>query len=82
MANILKKVTVGNPLYNLGMLEEAEVYHHLTTDEELARFYHHLLHIADAKEKAGESHELLRAFTYSMIAFSTGWNFNERMLID
>lgn len=81
MANIiLKKVQVGNPLFNLGMFEELAAYDNIKTDEELADFYHILLQVADELEKRGEAHSALRGFTYSMISFSTGRSFNINQL--
>lgn len=81
MANIaLKKVTIGNPLFNLGMWEELEMYDNISTDEELATFYHAMLQVADQREKNGEAHSVLRSFVYSMIAFSTGRSFNVNQL--
>ena len=64
MANVLKKVTVGNPLYNLGIRKELKRYDKAQTDEEIADFYHFILN------KYGHR-PMVRRFVYAMIDFST-----------
>lgn len=80
MANLLKKITIGNPLFNLGFYEELAAYDSASTDEELATIYHALLDLADKRQNLGQSHTVLRESVYSMIAFSTGRSFNVNQL--
>ena len=80
MPNILKKVEVGNMLYNLEMMEELEMYESAQTDEDLAKAYHHLIDLANQNELEGKPHTLLRNAVYSMIAFSSGHHINIQTL--
>lgn len=82
MPKVLKKVTIGNPLYNYELFDELELYDSCQTDEELAEMYHDLLDLADHFEKTGQPHTVLRESIYSMIAFSTGYSFNVNMLFN
>lgn len=63
-ANVLKKMEVGNPLINLGLLKLYDEHQACTTDEELANFYHKFLSCA-------EGSSIAMNFAYGMIAFST-----------
>lgn len=74
-ANVLKKINIGNPLINLGLMKLYEEHERIETDEELASFYHKLL-------SAMEGLELATGMTYAMIAFSTGVDFNPSILIN
>ena len=74
MANLLKKIQIGNPLINLGLMDLYDKHELAKTDEEIASFYHHLLDSVEGSEVA-------EAFTYSMISFSTGVNINPIMLL-
>lgn len=74
-ANVLKKIQVGNPLYNLGLHKLLEEHDATQTDEELASFYHKLL-------TATEGSSLATRFTYAMISFSTGRDYNLDILLD
>lgn len=65
MAKVLKKIEVGNPLINLGLLSLYDKHEAAKTDEELASFYHELL-------SATEGSELATKFAWAMIEFSTG----------
>lgn len=72
----LKKVTFGNPLIYLGMHDLVEKHDAITTDDELAAFYHRLLNIAELRNS-----DLFTGMVYAMITFSTGKNINPQMLI-
>lgn len=63
--NVLKKIEVGNPLYNLGLYKLLDEHNATSTDEGLAKFYHRLLGCVEGSEVATK-------MTYAMIAFSTG----------
>jgi hypothetical protein len=65
MTNVLKKITIGNPLINLGLNNEAEIYEELSSDEEIANFYHRLL------DNCPSERTTLESFIYAMIFFST-----------
>lgn len=69
MANVLKKIEIGNPLINLGLTSLYEEHELIETDEELVRFYHKVLTITEGLDVA-------TSMTYAMIAFSTGLNIN------
>ena len=69
MANLMKKIQIGNPLINLGLFKLYDEHEQIKTDEELANFYHKLLN-------ACEGSEVATSMTYAMIAFSTGLNIN------
>lgn len=73
--NVLKKIEVGNPLYNLGLHKLLDEHDATQTDEELATFYHKLL-------SATEGSSIATSFTYAMISFSTGINYNIEILLD
>lgn len=72
--NNLKKIEVGNPLYNLGLYKLLDEYEDTKTDEELAAFFHKLL-------SAVEGSQVAEKFTYAMIAFATGKEVNEKLLL-
>ncbi len=72
----LKKVKLGNPLQNFGLIDELKIYNSLQTDEELASFYHYLLDLAE-KRKSG----LFERLIYAMISYSTSKNINPQRLI-
>lgn len=76
MANNLKKIEVGNPLYNLEMWDWLDAYDLAQDDEQLARVLHNLL---DEAEK--QNRPVLRSAVFSMITFSTGMSINPYMLI-
>lgn len=78
MANLLKKVTIGNPLFNLGLIEELVAYENAKTDEELVNVYHQLL---DKSEKLNAGNPL-EQLTYAMIGFSTNLDINAINLIN
>lgn len=65
MAKLLKKIEVGNPLINLGLMDLYDRYEKINTDEELANFYHKLLSFT-------EGSTLATKFAWAMIEFSTG----------
>ncbi|MGG5486292.1 hypothetical protein [Gaetbulibacter sp. PBL-D1] len=67
--NVLKKIEVGNPLYNLGLNKLLEEYNSITSDEGLAAFYHKLL-------SATEGSGLATNLAYAMISFSTNQDVN------
>lgn len=69
MANLLKKIEVGNPLINLGLHPLFEDYESVRTDEELVKVYHHILNSV-------EGSELAENLVYSMIAYSTSMDVN------
>lgn len=74
MSNLLKKITIGNPLINFGMREDYEAYQKIKTAEELAAFYHRML-------DETENRPLVQQSIYAMITFSTGVNINADQLI-
>lgn len=61
--NVLKKIQVGNPLINLGLMGLYDEHQAAKTDEELAAFYHNFLTCA-------EGSTIAESFAYSMMAFS------------
>lgn len=73
--NVLKKIEVGNPLYNLGLHKLLDEHDATQTDEELATFYHRLLSVT-------EGSSLATSFAYAMISFSTGIDFNPQILLE
>lgn len=76
MANILRKITISNPLINLGLMEEYDEYEATRTDEELATFYHKMLDKSESEKRP-----MISQMTYAMVAFSTDKNINAQMLI-
>lgn len=74
VTNVLKKIEIGNPLYNLGLHKLLDEYEATKTDEELAAFHHKLL-------SAVEGSSLATRFAYAMIAFSTGVNIEPENLL-
>ncbi|TXK78718.1 hypothetical protein [Mesonia sp. K4-1] len=74
MTNVLKKITIGNPLFNLEMTKELKAYNEAKSDEEIANIYHNLLNQSENKKN-----EVLRNFTFAMIAFSTGRNLTPQL---
>jgi len=66
MTNVLKKITIGNPLINFEMFDELDEYESLKTDSEIADFYHKMLNAINGKSS------LLESFLWEMINFSTG----------
>lgn len=72
MANLLKKIQIGNPLINLEMWNLYEEHEAIQTDEQLANFYNKLLDIQEVFHYCNRKMPVLEAFTYNMIAFSTG----------
>lgn len=74
MANLLKKIQIGNPLINLGLMNLYDQHELAKTDEELAAFYHHMLDSVEGSKVA-------ESFAYSMISYSTGVNINPIMLL-
>lgn len=76
MANLLKKIEVGNPLINLEMWELYKEHQAIKTDEELANFYHKLLDIQEVFYMCNRRNPVFEAFIYNMIAFSTGVDVN------
>jgi len=72
MANLLKKIQIGNPLINLEMLDLYEEHEAITTDEQLAKFYNKLLDIQEVLHLCNRRMPIFEACTYNMIAFSTG----------
>lgn len=70
MANLLKKIEVGNPLYNLELFELLEKYEEAQTDEELAKVYHEILHSVEGRKVA-------ESMTHAMIAYSVGTTNNQ-----
>ena len=74
MSNVLKKITIGNPLINFRKQEEYKKYQSIQTDEELAAFYHKLLDECKDEQTTYES------FLFAMIGYSTGVNINANQL--
>ena len=74
MSKLLKKIEVGNPLYNLGLFGLLETYDASKTDEELVNAYHHIL-------DSVEGSRLAENLTYSMIAYSTNIDINPLILL-
>lgn len=68
-ANLLKKIEIGNPLYNLGLFALLEQYEQCKNDEELADFYHKFLNIIETGSKPSL---VVRHVAYMMINYSTG----------
>ncbi|MAM17583.1 MAG: hypothetical protein CME35_01275 [Gramella sp.] len=81
MANVLKKIVIASPLPLLGLHTEQEIYNSLQSDEEIAAFYHKLLDVQEAEEKAGFEKPLKKSMIHAMIAASTGKNINAQMLL-
>lgn len=73
MANVLKKIHIGNPLINLGLMTLYAEYERIETDEELVKFYHKLL-------SATEGLQVATGMTYAMIDYSVGKSFNPLIL--
>lgn len=67
MANVLKKIEVGNPLINLGLMALYDLHQKVVTDDQLAKFYHLML-------DATEGSSLATSFAYAMLSYSTGEN--------
>ncbi|WP_179022021.1 hypothetical protein [Winogradskyella forsetii] len=67
--NLLKKIEVGNPLFNLGLDSLLKKHDATTNDNELINFYHHLLDCVEGSSVA-------ESMTYNMIAFSTDMDVN------
>ena len=69
MTNVLKKITIGNPLANFHLWDDLEEHNKIKTPEELANFYHKML----TKHK---DRPLVCRFLYGMIGFSVSSNVN------
>ena len=65
--NVLKKVLIGNPLYNLGLFQDVKEYNRIETAEQLAAFYHKMLNKYDHRPVVCKTLML-------MISFSIGKN--------
>lgn len=76
MANLLKKIEVGNPLINLEMWALYEEHQAIKTDEQLANFYHKLLNINEVFYICNRKNPTFENFIYSMISFSTNVDVN------
>ena len=76
MANLVKKIEVGNPLINLELWKLYKEHQLIQTDEDLANFYHKLLDIQEVFYMCNRKNQLFEDFTYSMIAFSTSQDEN------
>ena len=72
--NVLKKIEVGNPLGYFGLLDEAEEYSRIESDEEHANFLHRML-------DETEERPMVRQSVWAMVAFATGANINADALI-
>ncbi|WP_299153132.1 hypothetical protein [uncultured Christiangramia sp.] len=69
MSNVLKKITVGNPLVNFGLWEDLEEYKKIQTPEELCNFYHKML-------TKYEKRKLVYYYITVMIGFSVNTDVN------
>lgn len=67
--NVLKKIQIGNPLINLGLMKLYYEYEALQTEEDLIEFYYRLLN-------ATEGSEVATSVAYMMISFSIGMDVN------
>ena len=67
--NLLKKIQIGNPLINLGLMKLYYEHEALQTEEQLIEFYYKLLN-------ACEGSEVATSVAYMMIAYSTGIDSN------
>lgn len=74
MTNVLKKIQVGNPLINLGLMKLYDEYQSTKNDEELASFYHRALTIC-------EGSQIATSLLFAMMSYSTGIDFNPYILI-
>ena len=72
MTNVLKKITVGNPLANFHLWNELDEYESITTDEQLAAFYHKILNKYEDKP-------LICRFIFAMISYSIGHNVDTKV---
>ncbi len=71
---VLKKIEVGNPLINLGLLKLYDEHQACRTDEQLSDFYHSLLTCV-------EGNSLAESFAYGMIAWSVGENIADEVYL-
>ena len=74
---LLKKIEIGNPLYNLGLFALLEQYNKCQTDEDLINFYHKFL---DCIDSGSNYSKVAIGVAYAMIAFSTGMDVNPLFL--
>lgn len=74
MTNLVKKIQVGNPLFNLGLTKLLEEYESAKTDEEIVTCYNRILTCV-------EGSTIAEALVYDMIAFSTGIDVNPVYLL-
>lgn len=81
MSNVLKKIEIGNPLINLEMWNLYDEYQTITTDEELAAFYHKCLDILEVFQMCNRNMPVFLSSIYSMIAFSTNVDANPLYLL-
>lgn len=68
MANLLKKIQIGNPLLNFEMYDLYNDYQEIKSDDEHAQFLHELLNIV------GENRTEVRLFIYKMMAHAINEN--------
>jgi hypothetical protein len=67
MANVMKKITIGNPLAFFGLWSELDEYNSLKTDRELVAFFHRML-------TKFSDRPLVCNFLYVMLSFSADHN--------
>lgn len=70
--NVLKKITIGNPLAKFNLQEEYQEYKQIKTPEQLAEFYHKML------TKFEGNSEIYHWITL-MISFSCQVNINRKI---
>lgn len=75
MSNVLRKIQVGNPLYNLELTEDAEAYDNCETDEQLTNWFHTML-------EKHQGRTMVEAFVNAMIAYATGKRIYPEQLIE
>lgn len=72
MANLIKKISVGNPLANFGLWDDLKEHNQIKTPEELVKFYHKML------DKHSER-KLIYHYILVMISFSCGVDVNQKI---
>jgi hypothetical protein len=66
MANLLKKIEVGNPLINFGLYHSYDLYMKIDNDESHVKFLH------DVLNNVGEDRAMVRSFIYVMMSHAIG----------
>ena len=72
MSKILKKVSIGNPLYNFNLHSEIKEYEKIKTDDQLVSFFHKMW-------TRFEDRKVITNVVTMMMSFSVGSDINQQV---